>query len=133
MGRWAALLSWFAIGCGRIGFDGYAGTADAANLIDTPDAPPPDVMFTWAVTPTANNQVVAWAVATDAASNVYVSGFADGDVDLGGGNLAGTNRDLIFASYDPTGAFRFGDRFGGPGSNQARGIAVGPSGAVYVG
>jgi hypothetical protein len=131
MGRCAALLPLMVGACGRIAFDPL-GSPDSGPT-DTTDAPPPNVRTEWVVTPVANNAVIGWSVATDAQSNVYVTGDTDGDIDLGGGNLTGPDRDIYFASYDPSGAFRMGKRFGAVGSDQGRGIAVGPGGSVYIG
>src|SRR5258706_11578981 len=138
MGRGAAMWPLVLSACGRIAFDpfgGGSGTPDGAwsDAVDAVDAAPADVRTAWVIAPVATSTVVAWSVATDAQSNVYVAGFTDGNIDLGGGNLTGPDRDLFFASYSPSAAFRMGKRFGAGGSDQARSIAVGPDGSVYIG
>lgn len=75
----------------------------------------------------------ARGVALDAAGNAYVVVESSGDVDYGGGNLPGEGEsDIGVVSYAPDGGFRWAVRFGGTGSDGARGVAFDPTAGVLV-
>jgi hypothetical protein len=73
------------------------------------------------------------AVATDAAGNIYVTGFFNGIVNFGGSPLtsAGSN-DVFIAKYNANGAHQWSQRFGSVGDDLAYGIAVDASANVFV-
>jgi chitodextrinase len=75
----------------------------------------------------------AYAAATDAAGNVYATGDFSGTGNFGGSNLttAGAT-DVFVVKYSPTGAHLWSRRFGGTLYDRGTGIAVDPSGDVYV-
>jgi outer membrane protein assembly factor BamB len=93
----------------------------------------PSFGFGWAFNVGGPNQDVGWSTATDAAGNVYVSGYFNGTVDFDPGpgtfSLTGSNNDTFAAMYRPDGTFQWA-RDLGP-SNEGSAIAV--QGAnVYV-
>jgi uncharacterized delta-60 repeat protein len=67
----------------------------------------------------------AHAIAVDSDGNVYVTGSSNGD---------GTGQDYATVKYDTLGNQKWAARYNGPGngSDNARAIALGPSGTVYV-
>jgi alpha-tubulin suppressor-like RCC1 family protein len=71
----------------------------------------------------------AQAVATDAAGNVYVAGYTLGAM---GGQVSAGGQDLFLASYDAAGGLRWVRQVGTDKNEQARGVAVGADGSVYV-
>ena len=77
-----------------------------------------------------NGGSYAWALASDSAGNVVVTGQMSGPVDLGGGALA--NVGGVFVSrYSASGAHLWSKNFRG-GGGAGRGIAVGAGGAIVV-
>jgi hypothetical protein len=71
-----------------------------------------------------------WAVTTDGANNVILSGQMSGPVNLGGGPLS--NVGGIFASkYGPTGVHQWSKNFRG-GGGQGRGVAVGSNNQIVI-
>jgi hypothetical protein len=80
---------------------------------------------------------VGRAVATDAAGNVYVTGSFQGtaDFDPGPGVVSVTSAgddDVFVAKYTPGGALVWARQIGGAGSDVGLGIAVSPSGDVFL-
>lgn len=77
---------------------------------------------------------VANAIAVDANQNVYVAGELEDDCDFGSGivlNTAGSN-DIFLAKYDAGGTIQWAKRWGTSDNEKALGVAVGPSGDVYL-
>jgi hypothetical protein len=74
------------------------------------------------------------AVAMDPAGNVIVVGSFGGSLDFGGGPLVsnGGSLDIVIAKFNAAGAHVWSERFGGTSNEQANGVAVDPSGNVYV-
>jgi hypothetical protein len=75
------------------------------------------------------NKDTGYAVATDAAGNVYVSGYTTGP--LYGVSPLG-NRDYFLAKYDASGNFLWGKHDGTSGHDQGWGAATDAAGNVYV-
>jgi len=74
-----------------------------------------------------------YAVATDASGNVFVTGFFQGTVDFGGGDLTSVGiSDIFVAKYDASGVYQWCQRFGTQERNHGTGIAVDASGNVFV-
>lgn len=72
-------------------------------------------------------------VTTDAIGNVFVVGSTNAQVDLGGGmSPMPTEHDIFIASYDSSGAFRWGNVFVNPGMQLARGIALIPGAGAEI-
>lgn len=72
-------------------------------------------------------------VATDAAGNAYLAIEATGDVDFGGGMLAGSGEtDIAIVSLGPDASFRWAMRFGGVGADSVRGIDVASDAGVVL-
>ena len=122
------------LGCSGPGESGSGpdmGTADMATMT----MPPPK--------PGATTNVVrlggtdndgAYAVATDAAGNVYVTGQMTAPLDLGGGLLSTAGMsDFYVAKFDSNGQHLWSKSFGGTGNDGAFGIALDRSGNVWVG
>jgi hypothetical protein len=63
-----------------------------------------------------------FSVTTDADGNVYVSGWINGSVDVGGETLTSTagEQDAVIVSYDREGALRFATKVGGDSLDQGR-------------
>ncbi len=72
------------------------------------------------------------ATATDAAGNVYVTGYFSGTATIGGTQMISAGgRDIFVAKYNASGVLQWLRRAGGSGSDEGYGIAVDASG-VYV-
>jgi hypothetical protein len=70
----------------------------------------------------------AQGIATDAAGNVYTSGYTTGSLE---GDNSGFG-DAFLRSYDSDGTLRWTRQFGTPGNDFARGIATDGAGNVYA-
>ena len=72
-----------------------------------------------------NSGDMVYALAVDAMGNVFVAGRSDGQRSMG---------DFLIVKYDSEGAQQWFDRYNGPVNDydEARGIALDPSGNVYV-
>jgi len=67
----------------------------------------------------------ATAVAVDGSNNAIVTGYYEGSVNFGGGNLASAGAaDIFLAKYSATGTHLWSKRFGGTGRDNAHGVAV---------
>jgi hypothetical protein len=73
------------------------------------------------------------AVGTDAAGNIYVTGYYFGTVDFGGGALTSNAWDAMVAKYTPSGAHVWSKRMGGSSYDMGQAIAVDAQGNVIVG
>ncbi|TNE43121.1 MAG: hypothetical protein EP343_34510 [Deltaproteobacteria bacterium] len=72
-------------------------------------------------------------IALDKTGNIYVSGFFSSSMSVGGTTLRSAGReDMCVLSWKPDGTYIKGWRAGGYGEEYAHGIAVAPSGKVYV-
>jgi len=74
------------------------------------------------------------AVAVDGTGNIYVTGTtASADLPMAPGSYAG-NMDIFVAKYDASGVLQFVTYLGSDSTQmeEGRGIAVGPSGTIYV-
>jgi hypothetical protein len=76
---------------------------------------------------------VGFSAAVDASDNVFVTGFFNGTVNFGGGNLVSAGSDDIFlAKYNEVGVHQWSQRFGSATSDAGRCVAVDASGNVLV-
>jgi len=75
----------------------------------------------------------AFSVAADASGNVFVTGYFQGTVDFGGGNLASLGDTEIFlAKYNTNGVHQWSQRFGSTSADGGYSVAVDGSGAVFL-
>ena len=72
----------------------------------------------------------AFGAAPDAAGNVYVVGWTNGNLGTG---IAGGNFDAFVRKYDAAGNLQWTSQFGSDGSDAAYGVNVDPAGNVIVG
>lgn len=75
---------------------------------------------------------VANSVEVDSVGNVYIAGYTEGDIDLGGGNLTGEESDILVASYTKAGGHRWSKRFGGSSSDRGEKVAIDSAGNVQL-
>jgi len=76
---------------------------------------------------------IGYSVAVDVSGNVFVTGYFQGTVNFGGGNLVSAGgQDIFVAKYDAAGAHLWSQRFGGPGLDIGYSVAVDASGNVFV-
>ncbi|WP_158501508.1 SBBP repeat-containing protein [Vitiosangium sp. GDMCC 1.1324] len=71
----------------------------------------------------------AQGVATAPDGSVYVTGYTSGGLD---GNTNAGGQDLFLVKYDAAGSRQWTRQLGSASNDQARGVAVGADGAVYV-
>jgi len=79
---------------------------------------------------------IGFAIASDAAGDVLVTGRFEGTIDFGVGPMTATLRDAFVAGWDASGVTLFSRDFGDPsgsGMAEGRGIAAGASGIVVAG
>ncbi len=90
--------------------------------------------FGWAVSGGGNSLAIGYGVAVDRTGNRYiVGGFtspqaAFGDIVLTNAGSVG----IFIVKYDDTGTVAWARQAGGSGGDEARGIAIDPSGSIYV-
>jgi hypothetical protein len=81
---------------------------------------------------TAGNQV-GTALVTSDSTGVYLTGYFENDINLGGGVLTSAGEDDIFlAKFSLDGQHLWSKRFGGIGSQQANAIAIDRQQNVYI-
>jgi hypothetical protein len=93
--------------------------------------------FVWAIQFGGEGDDEVHSLATDAAGNVYLTGYFNGAVDFdpGAGMVTLTAnglRDVFVAKYDPSGDLVWARRMGGVSAESGRGIQVDAFGNVYV-
>jgi hypothetical protein len=76
---------------------------------------------------------MAYSVATDASSNIFVTGYFNGSVNFGGGTLTSAGgQDIFVAKYSPSGAHLWSKRFGGAAIDGGQAVDVDLNGDVVV-
>ncbi len=74
-----------------------------------------------------------FALAVDAAGNIYVSGGFAGTVDFGGGGLASAGAsDVFLAKYNSSGVHQWSQQFGSTLTDIGRSVTVDPSGDIIL-
>ncbi len=78
-----------------------------------------------------------YAVAADLHGNVFTTGYYTDSVDLDPGDgsalyISNGGSDVYLTKFNSNGVFKAALSWGGPGSDRAEGISVGPNGEVYV-
>ena len=79
---------------------------------------------------------IGFAIASDAAGDVLVTGRFEGTIDFGAGPMTAALRDAFVAAWDPSGNILFSRSFGDPSGNgmaEGRGVVAMASGVVVVG
>ncbi|MCK5800123.1 MAG: hypothetical protein KAI47_23195 [Deltaproteobacteria bacterium] len=112
--------------------DGMARLDGGGDLGSDAGVPGP-AAFQWAKPLPSNVSGAGFAVAVDSKGNSYVAGFFTGTIDLGGGKVSSKGDwDVFLTSFTALGAHRWQKTFGGTGDDEGFGVAVDPSGRVYV-
>lgn len=78
----------------------------------------------------------ARAVAVDAAGNIVVTGYFEGEIDLGGGPLPTASEsypDIFLAKLDPDGKHLWSKRFGSTSTDRGMAVAVDDEGNILLG
>jgi len=93
--------------------------------------------LSWAVAVGADGSAIANDMAVDASGNVHITGSFRGTVDFDPGPgvfnlISAGNADIFVAKLASSGGLLWARAMGGPGSDQANGIAVDSSGNVYT-
>jgi hypothetical protein len=126
---------------------GGGGSTDGRGLVREPDEPSAKAVATGA--PSKATGAALWArtfvasaggggariagVATTRGGEVVIAGSFAGAIALGGDTLTSAGEDDVFvAKLDREGRPLWSKRFGGPGFQNATGVAVAPDGAVVV-
>ena len=92
-----------------------------------------DGALAWVKTLGAEREDAGFGVAVDAAGNAAVTGWFEGNVDLGGGPLKGKGyHDAFVARFARDGAFRGAVRFGDQDYDEGRAIAIAADGATVA-
>lgn len=92
----------------------------------------PDLGRVQAVNIGSSGEDAVLAVASDAASQVAAVGYVSGVPDVDSGLAWGGGKDVILASYAPTGDLRWAKTFGDAADQVARDVAVDADGHVVV-
>jgi len=92
-----------------------------------------DGKLAWAHTWGAEREDIAFGVAADSAGNIVTSGYFQGKIDFGKGELKSKgNKDVFVAKLDKAGGIVWAQSFGDHDHDQGRGVAVDDKGAAYV-
>ena len=110
-------------GCGPLT---APGTGDAALLMKR--GPTGNCIWSKALGDTAHIN----GVVTDAAGNVYVTGFFFNTIDLGGGPLVAGSEDVFVAKYNAAGVYQWGKQAGDAAFQEPGGIAIDGAGNIYM-
>jgi len=112
-----------------------SGRSNTAS-VNTPACPPPPGgtgAFRWQRQLTSTSFDAGYAVATDRNGNTFVTGYAGGTMDFGGGPLADAGLgDAFVAKYNASGVYLWAKRLGGTAQDFGEGIAVDGNGDVIV-
>lgn len=121
-------------GCSGPGETGPTPDGGAVDMASMTMMTPKSGATSTAVRLGGMNNDAAFAVATDAAGNVYVTGQMIAPIDLGGGPLptAGMS-DFYVAKFDSSGTHLWSKGFGGTSNEGAFAIALDRGGNVWVG
>ena len=107
----------------------------ATATTNTPDCPSVGGTgaFRWQRQLTSTSFDAAYAVATDRSGNTFVTGYAGGTMDFGGGPLADAGLgDAFVAKYNASGVYLWARRLGGTAQDIGEGVAVDGNGDVIV-
>ena len=81
----------------------------------------------------ASDNDSGYSVATDAAGNVFVTGYFAGTVDFGGGPLVSAgNYDIFLAKFSSTGTHLWSHRFGSTAADNGYSVATDAQGSVFL-
>ncbi len=127
---------------GNVSFGG--ATLISAGTFQTPYFPgSPDVFLakfttggahTWSENFTNNTAGdEGFSIASDAASNVYVTGYYTGTIDFGGGILPQFGgSDIYLAKFNSAGTYQWANHYGGTGADRGQALAIDASGNVFL-
>jgi hypothetical protein len=95
-----------------------------------------DGSYTWHKTIGGTSNDIAWRIVTDSSKNVFINGTFQGTVDFdpnsGISNFTSNGGSDIFTlKLDSTGNFKWNNKVGGTGNDEARGIVVDNTGYLY--
>ena len=110
-------------GCGPLS---APGVGDAALLVKL--GPTGNCLWNKALGDTAHIN----GVVTDAAGNVYVTGFFFNTIDLGGGPLTAGSEDVFVAKYNAAGVYQWGKQAGDAAFQESGGIGIDGAGNIYL-
>lgn len=121
-------------GCSGPGETGNGPDMGAVDMASMNPLPPKPGATTAVVRVGGANNDGAYAVTTDTAGNVYITGQMLAPIDLGGGLLATAGMsDFYVAKFDSSGKHLWSKGFGGTGNDGAFAIALDRGGNVWVG
>ena len=87
----------------------------------------------FAVTFGGTGNDVAYVIAVDSSGNSYITGYFNGTVDFGGGDVTSAgDSDIFVLKLDSSGTFQWVKTFGSASSDYGRAIAVDSSGNSYI-
>jgi endonuclease V-like protein UPF0215 family len=87
----------------------------------------------FAVTFGGTGNDVAYVIAVDSSGNSYITGYFNGTVDFGGGDVTSAgDSDIFVLKLDSSGTFQWVKTFGSAAADSGYGIAVGSSGNSYI-
>ncbi len=106
-----------------------AGREDVAlTALDAADG-----SIMWAQTFGSSASDLPYALATDAAGDIWLAGEASGPIDFGGGAVPNAGMaDCFVAHLASDGSHRFSRSIGGAGDDGCEGLVLGPGGLVYL-
>ena len=89
--------------------------------------------FQWVNTYGSTSDDWGWDIAVDSSSNSYISGYFEGTVDFGGGDVTSAgNPDIFVLKLDSSGVSQWANTYGGTSTDRGYGIAVDSSGNSYI-
>ena len=89
--------------------------------------------FQWVSTFGSTSNDVGIGIAVDSSGNSYITGYFEGTVDFGGGNITSSGgADIFVLKLNSSGTFQWVSTFGGTSTDVGYGIAVDSSGNFYI-
>jgi hypothetical protein len=86
----------------------------------------------WTTTFGGTGGDVGWGVAVDGSGNVHITGYFNGPVNFGAGNVTSAGNDAFVTKLNSAGAHQWTTTFGDTGTDTGYGVAVDGSGNVHV-
>ena len=86
----------------------------------------------WANTYGGTSTDRGYSIAVDSSGNSYITGYFEGTVDFGGGDITAGSNEIFVLKLNSSGTFQWVNTYGSTSSDAGNGIAVDSSGNAYI-